>query len=72
MILIEGWTHELGSTDALSIWGQFAVGCYSFGDLARPVSLAILGVPGPMGPTGDGSRERLLGESVSWLTKDPG
>ena len=41
------------------------MGCYSFGSLARPVSLAKLGGPGPVGPTGDDSQERLLGGGVS-------
>ena len=48
------------------------MGCYSFGDLEGPASLAILGGPDPVGTTGDGSRERLLGGSVSQLTKKTG
>ena len=37
------------------------MGCYSFGDPDRTVSLDILEGPGPVGPTGDGSQERMLG-----------
>ena len=51
----------LGSTDPSSIWGQFVVGCYSFRDPDRPVSLAVRGGPGLVGPTEDVGQERLLG-----------
>ena len=62
----------LACTSTSSIWGQFYVGCYSSRGSAGLVSLAIHGIPGPLGPTIDGGRERLLGGgSFSWLTKNP-
>ena len=47
------------------------MGCYSFGVPAGTVSLVILGGPGPVGTTGYGSQEKLLG-GFSRLTKNPG
>ena len=41
-VLIEGWTHVLGSTAPLSIWGRLAVECYSLWGMAWPVCLAVV------------------------------
>ena len=45
--------------------------CDSFWGLAGPVCFAILWIPGPVGPTGGVSQERLLVGDFSQLRKKP-
>ena len=50
----------LGSTDILSIWKRFSLGCYSSWGPAEPFLLAIIGGPVPVMPTEIYVRENIL------------